>query len=578
MTFKSLEQRFRESSGQLYTRLSNPQALTPVIPDTVESRSRIKDDSRLLPVASTVRDVKFISKFITSNNGVLFIAKQLLLQTGNTFAETRLYNPTSPITNLVPSLHLVRHFGNPKLNLKTPTRDNRGALQKETVENNGSDLLGSLKNTLMSPIKALKSKPELTSNGQFYKRPEDGYTSGIPLFANQLLTNRGDKKTRQPKSSGLFGIDIGFYSNEYVNSKLIFDGTKLEKKIDPNINSKYIFNGIPESSEKYISKMTGPDRKKFSVFNVEKDNQKDAVLLNSNIIPTPVSTDNTESPRQYAPYGLTKQIYKYSNTSKTSVTTPTGTKDVPFKKLEAIAEGNGYFTGQNEYANGIASDQTTERTTPLLTGPDKKSVSSKIKDPFNLQTATSTNFYSSIAQDVNSFVDEQTATKNDIIKFIFSHPYNNSKIHFRAFINAFKETVKPEFAEQRYIGRTERFVTYSGAKRTATLSFNIVAFSKDEIGAVWKRVNYLTGLAFPRGVSSSGFMIPPLFRLTVGGIYDSQPVYIDTLEHEFIDENGSIVFDIDEEVSQVINVNMTVSLLEKESKFYDSPFYAIAGN
>jgi hypothetical protein len=136
--------------------------------------------------------------------------------------------------------------------------------------------------------------------------------------------------------------------------------------------------------------------------------------------------------------------------------------------------------------------------------------------------------------------------------------------------------VKPEFAEQRYIGRTERFVTYSGVKRTANLTFNIVAFSQEEIETMWKRVNYITGLAFPRGASASGFMVPPLFRLSVGGIYENQPVYIDNLEHEFIDEY--ITFDIDHEVSQYINVNMTVTLLEKQSKFYDSPFYAITGN
>jgi hypothetical protein len=134
--------------------------------------------------------------------------------------------------------------------------------------------------------------------------------------------------------------------------------------------------------------------------------------------------------------------------------------------------------------------------------------------------------------------------------------------------------VKPEFNEQRYLGRTERYVTYAGARRTATLQFNIVAFSENELTGMWTRINYLTGLAFPRGVAEdSGFMIPPLFKITVGDIYDVQPCYLDSIDFDFIDND--ITFDIDRQVSKLINVNMSIVLLEKRSKYYNSPFYNI---
>ncbi len=105
------------------------------------------------------------------------------------------------------------------------------------------------------------------------------------------------------------------------------------------------------------------------------------------------------------------------------------------------------------------------------------------------------------------------------------------------------------------------------------MNFNIAAFSQKELINAWTKVNFLTGLAFPADVSESGFMVPPLFKITVGGIYDNQPCYIETLDFDFIDEN--ITFDVDREVSQTINVTMTISLLEKRSKFYNSPFYKI---
>ena len=155
-----------------------------------------------------------------------------------------------------------------------------------------------------------------------------------------------------------------------------------------------------------------------------------------------------------------------------------------------------------------------------------------------------------------------------------SSKLKKSKKEFAIFFKgSLKENVKPEFNEQRYIGRTERFVTYGGAKRTANFEFNIVAFGSTETDRVWERINYLTGMAFPVKASDNGFMVPPLFKLTIGGIYEEQPCYIETLDYDFLD--NSITFDIDKEVSQVVNVKMNVVLLEKRSKFYDSPFYAI---
>ncbi len=588
MTLKTLEQRFAESSRQIYSQFSNGQALDPIIPDTAASRSRIKDDSRLLPVVSTLRDVRFISKFFTTNDGVLSIAKQLLLQTGNTFAETRLHNSASPLLNLFPSLHLTRHVGNPIRNLKTPTRDTRGALQKETVAAleigaKKEGFAASLRNAVMSPFKALSVTSERTDyfsdkKQEFYIRPEDKafWNETLGSFQPRLalrdsLGDRGKKKLIQFNGlRELTSIDAGDYENFIVNSKLVLNTSTGPRP--PLFGSKVRSNPTIEYSPvPPADSIQFPNTRRglsyvSSVFNVGTFNNK-TVVLNANLF------SNSINFKDISAYPLTTQIYNYSNSTGSGLVV--NEKSVPFKTLEAAANGNGYFLGQDGYSQGIQPDGTTKETTYLLTGPGRKSATSGIKDPFNSGSGTGTAFYSSIAQDIPSLKIPDIGTKSDIIKFIFSHPSNGSKVQFRAFINSFKETVKPEFAEQRYIGRTERYVTYSGAKRTASISFSIAAFSQGEIDGVWKRVNYLTGLAYPRGVSASGFMIPPLFRLTIGGIYNDQPVYIDSLEHEFIDEAGSIVFDIDDEVSKVINVSMTVSLLEKESKFYDTPFYAI---
>ncbi len=68
-------------------------------------------------------------------------------------------------------------------------------------------------------------------------------------------------------------------------------------------------------------------------------------------------------------------------------------------------------------------------------------------------------------------------------------------------------------------------------------------------------------------------MVPPLFKITIGSIYDNQPCYIESLDYDFLDE--TITFDINKEVPFAVNVNMQLSILEKRSKFFDSPFYKI---
>lgn len=56
-----------------------------------------KYESRAFPMGSAPIDVIRVAKFLGSGAGIKFLGKQFLLQTGNPFNETRIYNPTSPI-------------------------------------------------------------------------------------------------------------------------------------------------------------------------------------------------------------------------------------------------------------------------------------------------------------------------------------------------------------------------------------------------------------------------------------------------------------------------------------------------
>ncbi len=67
---------------------------------------RKKYESRIFPLGSAPIDVIRTSKFLASGNGILFLGKQFLLQTGNPYNETRIYNPSSPIVAAGMSLAL----------------------------------------------------------------------------------------------------------------------------------------------------------------------------------------------------------------------------------------------------------------------------------------------------------------------------------------------------------------------------------------------------------------------------------------------------------------------------------------
>ena len=103
------------------------------------STSLLKAQQRSLPVIAALEDAKRIAKFQISRKGLLFLAQQALLQTGNTFASTRVINPFFVVGNSVPFLHLNRSLvpisiGGIKLNLSR-NKELTGKLQQETIEN-----------------------------------------------------------------------------------------------------------------------------------------------------------------------------------------------------------------------------------------------------------------------------------------------------------------------------------------------------------------------------------------------------------------------------------------------------------
>ena len=108
MAFKGMTERFESKMDEIYGKYSarGPegagQPFLEIKPND-PSRRDTAEDTRLSPNASFDRDRDRITAFLKSPAGVRFMLAQAELQTGNTFSETRLYNPLFLYGKLTPT-------------------------------------------------------------------------------------------------------------------------------------------------------------------------------------------------------------------------------------------------------------------------------------------------------------------------------------------------------------------------------------------------------------------------------------------------------------------------------------------
>lgn len=500
------------------------------------SNSRVKDDTQSIPIVSTARDAIRVFKFLDSPNGRLFIAKQLLLQTANTFTNTKIYNPTSPLLSTVPFIHPSRHVIQSLLRPNTP-----GLLQNNTTNNIASTI------QVTGALRAVRS-----GNSSLFR----GATTAIKSFASAQLKNAANI---------ILPISQNYYSSrpEYI----VFNLSKNTDYLTSKQTGPFLFEPQPLSQRGTV-KLSTTANLSNTVISAPRAILLGAARLTLNKVipkllrgkvPNPAETGRTP----YRPGTFEEEALKFKRSFYTKL-------EDKYKNIPSIRF-------QSPYIDGTSIGGQTDRLGARVSIESKKT---GIQDDYNTTTnkvtvdRENTINYNNIIRDYQVQSPAGLPPNPDIIKFIFREADRQSSnpVQFRALLSSIKESIKPQFNEQQYVGRTERFVTYAGAKRNVSLMFNVVAFSQQEIEGMWSRINYLSGLAFPKG-QVNGFMVPPLFKMTIGNLYENQPCYIESLDYDFLDE--SITFDTINEIPFAVNVTMQLSLLEKRTKFYDSPFYKI---
>ena len=161
----------------------------------------------------------------------------------------------------------------------------------------------------------------------------------------------------------------------------------------------------------------------------------------------------------------------------------------------------------------------------------------------------------------------------DIIPFHIAvinldNPTKSNYIHFRAYVNGFKDDYQADWATFKYTGRGENFYTYNGFARSIGFNFTVVATSRAEQKNMYLKLNYLASLLAPNYSSFSGggnqtfntgFMRGNIVKITLGDYLVNQPGIIQGFSFDVPDEYS---WDIgrDEEGKRTQDTNLSLAL------------------
>jgi hypothetical protein len=125
---------------------------------------------------------------------------------------------------------------------------------------------------------------------------------------------------------------------------------------------------------------------------------------------------------------------------------------------------------------------------------------------------------------------------SDIIKFfieVISNDSNDSNqnviLFFRAYIDSISDGFKADWNSFKYVGRAENFYKYGGFSRNFSISFTVVAESREEMLPIYQKLNYLASLTAP-DYSGLGLMRGNFIKLNIGDYMSDVPCIIESID------------------------------------------------
>jgi len=388
-------------------------------------------------------------------------------------------------------------------------------------------------------------------------------TSDILFLYNDYLTNNNyptklksirkiDSIVHDPYKNGYVIEDGG-----YIKDTGILDTQGKPVRDSPIITDQYNKYKDPNFTEiSYPTKLTSLDNNLFRD-NIYTREQLDQISHNPSgqgyderyvIDPNgqTIGYENDSIDQQTkTPEGVIKKTFRSEYIIDTEGKYPTtfikgendfGTGQINFantqnQKLKRILESNYTFvdpTDLKELRSIIDSDEDVKKNTLSYLAKYKKYKNGKDL----LDNPNGKGFAGVNQSDLINVLRVQSKTDDfinkDLIKFYFYDIYNQKYIPFRATVKGISERSVSSWDDFQYIGNADKVFNYKGFTRGLGFSFNVVAMSVKELLPMWQRINYLMSLTKPANYKN-GFIVPPLVMMTIGDIYNNQPIVINSI-------------------------------------------------
>ena len=110
------------------------------------------------------------------------------------------------------------------------------------------------------------------------------------------------------------------------------------------------------------------------------------------------------------------------------------------------------------------------------------------------------------------------------------NPIKSKMIAFRAYLDNINDNYKASHTAFKYNGRPESFYIYDSFNRSISVSFKIAAQTRHEMQPLYKKLNYLAAQTAPEYNSTSGRIMTPYMRLTVGDWMQRIPGVLESVQ------------------------------------------------
>jgi len=491
-------------------------------------------------MSRSITDKFRIGKFLLTNNGIAFLAKQFILQGLNPTLESKLYNPLSVLgivggSQLFDTIKGAVDAGG--ANVADLARGLGPALATAFLPIGHPERhLGGLKYEDINPLKELKDDSE---PGKTVKRiPVIG---GIVFDGiNKIAADMGGLSRLAMQSNpaiipettisfGSFGsISIG--GPDLKSSLILMNPNKYLFPISSA--PKSIHRGVPSfiggidlaeaDANKAQNTPGGTFNKSTSDSFVEGGNNDLVTMTHSTL-----AYDKLNKSFGYINKNVssTSLLGGIASAGEVNEFIDMGGDDDSKRRSKDREAGNKIVKGIGEYNQFMFSQEGgDDEAMGKVIGITQGSIDSPNVDRINMIPAIK----GETNADGTAKLPEIIKNNPDFIKFMFKDVTNNKYLVFRAILDGVSDSITPNFSDTQYIGRPDKLYTYTGTDRSVSFNFKIYPKTKQELPVLMEKLNYLVGMCYP-SFTEGQRMKTPFMELTIGDMFRHTPGLLEGL-------------------------------------------------